>query len=50
MMKRHQDLAAVILASSLVLAAFGALIALAAALAELPDVDVEEKLRPMVDK
>ena len=39
-----------ILASSLILAAFGAFLAFVVALAELPDVDLTETLRPMIDK
>ncbi|MDA9503804.1 hypothetical protein XI09_03020 [Bradyrhizobium sp. CCBAU 11386] len=50
MMRRPQDVGAAILASSLILAAFGAFFAFVGALAELPDVDLKETLRPMIDK
>lgn len=50
-MRPSQDLAAAIVASALVLAALGTLLAFAAALAELPDVDtLDNELRPMIDK
>lgn len=50
MMRHPHDLGAAMLACALVLAAFGAFFALAAALAELPDVDLLEELRPTMDK
>jgi uncharacterized MnhB-related membrane protein len=49
-MRRTQVVGAAILASSLILAAFGAFFAFVAALAELPDVALTETLRPMIDK
>lgn len=50
MMRRTQLVGAAILASSLILASFGAFFAFVAAVAELPDVDLSETLRPMIDK
>jgi len=50
MMRRPHNVGAAILASSLILAAFGAFLAFAAALAELPDVDLKEALRLTIDK
>jgi len=50
MMRPPQNVVAAILASSFILAAFGAFFALAAALAELASVDLTEALRPMIDK
>ncbi len=51
MMRHPDDLSAAILGCSLILAAFGAFFALAAALAQLPDVDPQaDELRQMIDK
>lgn len=47
---RRAQIGEAILASSLILAAFGAFFAFVAALAELPDVALTETLRPMIDK
>jgi hypothetical protein len=50
-MKRPHDLGAALLACTLILAVFGAFLAFAAALAELPDVDpLGDELRPMINK
>lgn len=49
-MRRPPNLIAAILASSFILAAFGAFFALAAALAELRSVELPEVLHPMIDK
>ncbi len=50
MMRRRQTVFAAILASCIILAAFGAFFAFAAALAELPSLHLTELLRPMIDK
>lgn len=49
-MRRTQVVGTAILASSFILAAFGAFLAFVVALAELPDVDLTETLRPVIDK